>query len=42
MSEPMDSAELVEEIEVQPVADPDEPEAGVIDPADDYTEGGTG
>ena len=30
---------MVEEIEVQPVPEPDVPEEGVIEPADDYTEG---
>jgi len=39
MSEPKDPDELVEEIEVEPVAEPDEPEQGLIDPADEYTEG---
>jgi hypothetical protein len=32
-------AEHVEEIEVEPVPEPDEPEDGVIDPSDTYTEG---
>lgn len=35
-----DPAGLVEVIEVPPVPEPDEPDPGVIDPADDYTEGG--
>lgn len=39
MSEPRDPAELVEEIEVEPVAEPEEAEQGVIDPADNYAEG---
>mgnify|MGYP001558511949 CR=1 FL=1 len=29
----------IEDIEVEPVPEPDEPEEGLIDPADSYTEG---
>jgi hypothetical protein len=29
----------VDEVKVPPVPEPDEPEEGVIDPADTYTEG---
>ena len=43
MTEPPDAdaaAEHVDEIEVEPVDEPVEPEEGVIDPGDTYTEGG--
>lgn len=40
MSEPTPPEGLVEEIEVDPVDEPEQPEEGVIDPDDTYTEGG--